>query len=189
MKKVLALLLVVATLFCVAACGGNDKEEGKTTTTTTEKPTPVRPDPTDSNNWDKVVNGVFTSAEGGLQMDAEGWKTYGLYNISFVPEAYENVGQTNAVCVKVYETDPEFATKTKESFEETLSIVLHEFSETTVYGYPAYKAVSTDAYYIWVINTPNHKYFISFMQAPLDNGGWDFRAEADAFMETVKIFK
>lgn len=169
------------------------KEE--TTTTTTKKvyvPTPIKGvDPTDSNNWKKVVNGVFTSDKGGLQIKAEGWKTYGLFSISYVPESYGGTGQTNAVCVSVYDADPAdvFAAKTEADFETVLAADITSFEKTTVCGYPAYKAVVPNVYYVWVVNTPTHKYFINFMQAPLDGGGYPFASEAAAFMQTVEIFK
>ena len=170
------------------------------TTTTTKKEEPTtngaKPgikgvDPTNSSNWKKVVNGVYTSDKGGLQIKAEGWKTYNLYSISYVPETYNNAGQTNAVCIQVYDADAAdvFAAKTQADFEATLQAGISEFSKTTVCGYPAYKAVVTDAYYVWVVNTPTYKYFINFMQAPLDNGGWEFAAEAAAYMQTVVIYK
>ena len=148
-------------------------------------------DPADSANWKKVVNYVFTSDKGGLQIKAEGWKTYNLYNLSYVPERYNNQGQTNAVCIKVYDADPAdvFAAKTKADFEVVLQTAINTFEPATVCGYPAYKAVVTDAFYVWVINTPTHKYFINFMQAPLDNGGWPFATEAANYMKTVAIYK
>ena len=192
MKKLLALLLVVATLFCVAACGGNE-DSGKTTTTTTAPTTTVpadtKPDPADEANWDKVVNDVFTAKNGGLQMAAEGWKTYAqMPTISMVPVEYTGTGYTNAVCVAVYEPDSAdvFAAKTKEDFETVLQVGLDTFEPTTVCGYTAYKAVATNVYYVWVVNTPNAKYFINFMQAP---DGAAMETIGAAMMETVEIFK
>jgi len=166
-----------------------------TTTTKKEETTKVSGlkgvDPNNSSNWMKVVNGVFTSDKGGLQIMAEGWKTYGLSNISYVPEGYNNQGVTNAVCIKVYDADPAdvFAAKTQADFEAVLMTGINTFEPTTVCGYPAYKAVVTDAYYVWVVNTPTYKYFINFMQAPLGEGGYPFAADAASYMNTVVIYK
>lgn len=149
------------------------------------------PDPTVADNQNKVVNDVFTSKYGGLQMYTPSWKTYNIYNISMVPADYNNQGQTNAITVAVYDADDAdvFANKTKEDFEAVLTSTIDTFESTTVCGYPAYKAVVTDTYYVWVINTSTYKYFINFMQAPLENGGYVFAADAEAMMSTVVIYK
>ena len=162
-----------------------------TTTKNPYVPTPIGGvDPTDSNNYKKVVNDVFTSDRGGLQMKAEGWKTYGLYSISMVPVDYANVGSTNAICVSVYDPDSEdvFANKTITDFETVLGVSVDSLTKTTVDGYPAYKAVSEDTFYVWVINTPNYKYFINFMQAP---DAADMEAIAEEMMAegNVLVFK
>lgn len=146
------------------------------------------PDPTVADNQDKVVNDVFTSKYGGLQMYAAGWKTYGLYSISMVPAEYNNQGQASAICVAVYDADSAdvFANKTKEDFETTLQATIDTFEATTVCGYPAYKAVVTDMYYVWVVNTPTYKYFINFMQAA---GSVDMSVAGAQMMDTVVIYK
>ena len=154
----------------------------------------------DENNQNKVVNGVFTSSNGGIQIEAEGWKTYNLYSISFVPQSYTNVGQTNAVCVAVYpkgsdgyDSQTVFENKTQKDFEDVLQTGINSFEKTTISSngktYTCYKAVVTDTYYVWVFQTPEAKYFINFMQAPLDNGGWAFASEAAAMMATIQIYK
>lgn len=122
----------------------------------------------DQNNWGKVVKGVFTSDKGGLQMRAKGWKTYGLSNISMVPVEYNNQGVTNAICVAVYNADSAdvFANKTEADFEAVLGADINTFTPITICGYPAYYAVVPNQMYVYVINTPTHKYFINFMQAP-----------------------
>ena len=159
--------------------------EAETTTTTTK---PQRPKASDSNNWKKVENGWFTSDLGGLQMKADGWKTYGLYSISMVPESYNNQGTTNAICIQVYDADPAdvFAAKTQADFETVLQTAINTFESTTVCGYPAYKAVVTDMYYVWVVNTPNHKYFINFMQVA---GQADMNAIGEAMIASAIIYK
>lgn len=148
-------------------------------------------DPADSNNWNKVVNNVFTSDNGGFQMKADGWKTYSKYGISMVPEEYNDVGNSNAICVQLYSPDSadDFANKTKADFEGIIYANIDLMESTTVCGYPAYKVVVNDTYYLWVINTNNYKYFINFMQAPADMGGYSFAEEAEAMMATVDIFK
>ena len=160
-----------------------------TTTKNPYVPTPIGGvDPTDSNNYKKVVNDVFTSDRGGLQMKAEGWKTYGLYSISMVPVDYANVGSTNAICVSVYDPDSEdvFANKTITDFETVLGVSVDSLTKTTVRGYPAYKAVSEGVFYVWVINTPNCKYFINFMQV---DGMADMHEIGKQMMATIEIFK
>ena len=81
-----------------------------------------------------------------------------------------------------------FASKTKEDFEEVLQTNIDTFASTTVCGYPAYKAVTNGMYYLWVINTPNHKYFINFMQA---DGCPDIEPIATEMMseDNILIFK
>ncbi|MBR5773845.1 MAG: hypothetical protein IKY44_03235, partial [Clostridia bacterium] len=175
------------------------------TTTTTTKPTTTTTqttshthytgcgcanwvDPSESANWKKVVKGVYTSDKGGLQMKAEGWKTYNLYNVSMVPESYNNQGVTNAICVALYDPDPAdvFATKTVDDFVAVLQIPIDSISPTTVCGYPAYYATSGNEFYIWVVNTPNYKYFISFMHA---EGSPDVEPIAHSMMQGVTIYK
>ena len=145
------------------------------------------PDPTVEDNWKKVVDDVFTSDKGGLQMYAAGWQTYGLYSISMVPAGYTS-GATNAISVAVYDADSEevFANKTQADFETVLQTTLDSFEAITVCGYPAYKAVATDMYYVWVINTPTHKYFINFMQVA---GQADMNAIGEAMIATAVIYK
>lgn len=187
MKKLLAGVLVVLTLVCVLSVAGCHRGEptpnpittatttipNSTTTTTDHDCFPdylfgfdnVRCD--DKNNWGKVVDGVFTSDRGGLQLRAEDWKTYGLYSISMVPVDYDNKGVTNAICVAVYDADPSdvFANKTEEDFEAVLGADVDTFTSMTVCGYPAYYAIVPNQMYVYVINTPTYKYFINFMQA------------------------
>ena len=171
-----------------------------TTVTTTEHEGIKGVAPYNKNNQNKVVNGVFTSSNGGIQIEAEGWKTYNLYSISFVPQSYTNVGQTNAVCVAVYpkgsdgyDSQTVFENKTQKDFEDALQTGINSFEKTTISSngktYTCYKAVVTDTYYVWVFQTPEAKYFINFMQAPLDNGGWAFASEAAAMMATIQIYK
>ncbi|MBR5774418.1 MAG: leucine-rich repeat domain-containing protein, partial [Clostridia bacterium] len=141
----------------------------------------------DTSVWNKVVDNIYTSSNGGLRMDATGWKTYGLYNISMIPADYNNQGLTNAISVAVYAPDSAevFAAKTKENFEEILMAEIDLFESTTICGFPAYKAYATDIYYVWVINTPLNKYFINFMQA---DGMEPMKEIAEQMISTVTIF-
>ena len=91
-------------------------------------------DHTDSDNWNQVVNNIYTAPNGGFQFYAPGWKTYGMYSIAMVPEAYENTGTTNAISVAVYGKDSgsyddyaTFQNKTKESFETVLQEKINTF--------------------------------------------------------------
>lgn len=162
------------------------------TTITTKKPGINGVDPANSGNWDKVVNNVFTSKDGGLQVKADGWRTYGLYSISMVPTGYDGTTSTNAICIQVYDPDSAtvFANKTKADFEAVLSANIQTFEKTTVCGYSAYKAVTTMSsglqYFVWVVNTPNHKYFINFMQV---EGQADMHAIGKQMMSTIEIYK
>ena len=178
------------------------------TTTTSHIPTTPKPvekgingvDYDDKNNQNKVVNGVYTSSNGGIQFRAEGWRTYNLYSISIVPSTYENTGLTNGICVSVYpkgtdayDTAEVFENKTKADFESALKTGVDSLEKTSVTSngktYTCYKAVVTDAYYVWVFQTPEAKYFINFMQAPLDKGGYPFESKAEAMFSTIEIYK
>lgn len=194
MKKLLALLLVVATLFCIAACGGNGDEGATTTTTTTATTTTSndggKPDPANEANWDKVINNVYTSSNGGLQMQVDGWKSFTTYpSINMVPVDYNNEGNCNAICVAVYDRDDDavFAAKTKADFEAVLkSGEITTFESIEVCGNPAYYAVIPDFMYVYVINTATHKYFINFMHAPDKD---PMEQAAKDMMATIEIFK
>ena len=181
----------------------------ETTTTTVPKANPVvgkdganinGVNPADAANQNKVVDGVFTSSNGGIQLSVPGWKTYNLYSISMVPETYANAGQTNAICVAVYpkgtdgyDSTSVFENKTQKDFEDVLKAGISYFGKTTITSngksYTCYQAIVTDAYYVWVFQTPEAKYFINFMQAPLDNGGSPFKAGAESLIKTIQIYK
>ena len=181
------------------------------TTTTTKKPTTTAPspvvgqngtdingvDPTNVDNQSKVVDNVFTSANGGIQLLADGWKTYGLYSISMVPAAYNNQGTTNAICVAVYpkggtgyDDAVTFENKTEQDFEEVLQADISAFGKTTITSngmtFTCYKAVVTDTYYVWVFQTPEAKYFINFMQVA---GMADMHAIGKQMMNSIVIYK
>lgn len=196
-----------------------EDEDNTTTTeatevvTTTKKPAPTTTapspvvgqngtdingvDPNNADNHAKVVNSVFTSSNGGIQLKADGWKTYALYSISMVPSSYANVGNTNAICVAVYEKgvsgydDPAvFENKTEAAFEEVLQADITAFGKTTITSngqtYTCYKAVVADTYYVWVFQTPSAKYFINFMQVA---GMADMEAIGTAMMNSIVIYK
>lgn len=178
----------------------------QTTTTTTRAPTTTTTQQTttrfigingvaynDSSNWGKVVNNVFTAKNGGLQLKADGWKTYDkLFIISMVPAGYDNQGTTNGIGVAVYpkgETGYDdavtFENRTKEDLEAVLGESIQSFTKTTLKGYTCYKAV-TDTYYVWVFRTPEAQYFINFMQVA---GQADMKAIGEAMMSTIQIYK
>ena len=143
------------------------------------------------NNWEKVVNGIFTSDMGGLQIRADGWMTYGLYGISIVPDYFneEEIVPVNAICVYVFDAEPidEFGQKTLYDFQQIFpDNEIESVTPLTVSGYPAYKVIIPDVYYAWIINTPNHKYFINFVHSDLDK---ELLSVAEQMIKTVRIFK
>lgn len=175
-----------------------------TTATPTTTPT-ATPDPDqfgidgvrydDANNWNKVVDNVFTSDKGGFQMRADGWKTYKTYGASMVPEDYNYQGRANSILVALYFPEPtdEFASKTINDFYYIFQEDLDEVSSTTVSGYPAYRIVIDNSNvpgggvnYSWVINTPNYLYVILFLQS---EGKPSLHTVSEEMIKTVKIYK
>lgn len=146
----------------------------------------IFPDNTDRANQNKVVDYVYTSSNGGIQMEAIGWKSYGLYGISMIPEDYNNVGTTNAIMVGVYnaESVDAFENKTQASMEETLGESVISFEKTELEGYTCYKAVSK-SYRVWLFQTETNRYFINFMQV---EGAEDMQQIAIDMMKTIRIY-
>ncbi len=146
----------------------------------------IFPDNTDTANQNKVVDYVYTSSNGGIQMEAIGWKTYGLYNISMVPEDYNNAGTTNCIMVGVYDAESVdvFENRTQADMEDTLNESVISFTKTELRGYTCYEAVSKN-YRVWLFQTETNKYFINFIHA---EGAEDLQQTAIDMMKTIRIY-
>ena len=141
----------------------------------------------DTKYWNTVdVNGVYTFANGGVQIDTNGWLLYDQYGITLVAS---NGYPTSCASISVYEPDDAtvFENKTVADFEAVLGTSLSSLKKTTIGdGYTCYIAKSADgAYFTYVFQTEFNKYFVNFIQAA---DGVDVATVSEAIMDSIVIF-
>lgn len=139
--------------------------------------------------WNTIdENGIYTFANGGAQVNANGWLLYNQYGITLVAS---NGYPTSCVSIEVYAADDAevFENKTVEEFEAVLGTEISSFTKTTIGAdeYTCYIAKSADgAYFNYVFQTETNKYFVNFIQAA---DGVDVATVSEAIMNSIVIFK
>lgn len=119
----------------------------------------------DSANFDKVVNGWYTSKDGGFKFNVGTWTYYGQYGITLVQTS---TLPTSCVAVNVYTADSDavFEAKTQADFETVLGETAEVFQKKTVgnKGFTMYYC-KTATYENYVFQANGQKYFINFINA------------------------
>ncbi|MBR5273381.1 MAG: hypothetical protein IKU25_08350 [Clostridia bacterium] len=183
----------------------------KPTTTTTTKPATTtteyeimipgytggvdgKVDPSNPTVWGEVVDDVYTSENGGIQLYMPGWKKYGLYGITLITNDYLSGKPVSAVTIDAFPTGTpaynhieDFDNVEKKDMERVFQMTIEKFEKTTIGGeYPCYVAVVPDSYYVWYFKTPGARYFIVFMPGP---NCVDLEEESNRIMDSIVIYK